>query len=58
MGVEANSPRGRVRAAEKAYANNSMSYKQYAQIAKGEGYTPAKAEEVKEMFGKKRRPKK
>ena len=58
MGVEANSPRGRVRAAEKSYANGEISYKEYGQRARQEGYTPAKASEVKEMFGKNRRPKK
>lgn len=58
MGVEANSPRGRVRAAERAYASGEISNREYQRIARENGYTPARAQEVRDMYNRnnRRRP--
>lgn len=58
MGVEANSPRGRVRAAERSYASGGTSYRDYQRIARENGYTPARAQEVRDMYNRnnRRRP--
>lgn len=58
MGIPVNSPKGRVKAAEKAYQAGEISHKEYSNVAREEGYTPATTKELENLYGKRRKPSK
>lgn len=50
-------PQGRVRAAERDFAQGNISYRDMASRVRAEGYTPAKAADVRDQYKRSRRSK-